>query len=77
METKTKTFDAVAESRKWREAASQKLNAMSRVERLAYLKNLGERVRAEMRARQIAQPAARALASFPPAVSIDPFSRAK
>lgn len=57
METKTKTFDAVAESRKWREAASQKLNAMSRAERLAYLKNLGERVRAEMRSRQIAQPA--------------------
>ena len=53
METKTKTFDAVAESRKWREAASQKLNAMSRAERLAYLKSLGERVRAEMRSRQI------------------------
>ena len=48
---------AVAESRKWREAASQKLNAMSRAERLAYLKSLGERVRAEMRSRQIAQPA--------------------
>lgn len=58
METKTKTFDAVAESRKWREAASQKLNAMSRPERLAYLKNLGERVRSEMRSRQIAQRAA-------------------
>lgn len=57
METKTKTFDAVAESRKWREAASQKLNAMSRAERLAYLKGLGERVRAEMRSRQIAKPA--------------------
>ena len=55
METKTKTFDAVAESRKWREAASQKLNAMSRAERLAYLKNLGERVRTEMRSRQIAK----------------------
>ena len=54
METKTKTFDAVAESRKWREAASQKLNAMSHAERLAYLKNLGERVRAELRSRQIA-----------------------
>ena len=55
METKTKTFDAVAESRKWREAASQKLNAMSRAERLAYLKNLGDRVRAEMRSRQTAE----------------------
>ena len=60
METKTKTFDAVAESRKWREAASQKLNAMSRAERLAYLKCLGERVRAEMRSRQNVQPAVEA-----------------
>jgi hypothetical protein len=58
METKTKTFDAVAESRQWRAAASQKLNAMSRAERLAYLKVLGERVRAEMRSRQDAEPAA-------------------
>ena len=58
METKTKTFDAVAESRKWREAASQKLNAMSRAERFAYLKSLGERVRAEMRSRQIGKPVA-------------------
>ena len=58
METKTKTFDAVAESRKWREAASQKLNAMSRAERLDYLKSLGERVRAELRSRQNAKPAA-------------------
>lgn len=57
METKTKTFDAVAESRKWREAASQKLNAMSRAERLAYLKSLGDRVRSEMRSRQIDKPA--------------------
>ena len=56
METKTKTFDAVAESRKWREAASQKLNAMSRAERLAYLKSLGERVHAELRSRQNAKP---------------------
>jgi len=58
METKTKAFDAVAESRKWREAASQKLNAMSRPERLAYLKSLGERVRADLRSRQDARPAA-------------------
>jgi hypothetical protein len=48
METKTKTFDTVAESRQWREAASQKLNGMRRAERLAYLKSLGERVRAEI-----------------------------
>lgn len=52
METKMKAFDAVAESRKWREAASRKLNAMSPTERLAYLKALGERVRAESRAKQ-------------------------
>jgi uncharacterized small protein (DUF1192 family) len=58
METKTKAFDAVAESRKWREAANQKLNAMSCSERLAYLKSLGERVRAELRSRQNAKPAA-------------------
>ena len=55
METKTKTFDAVAESRQWREAASQKLNAMSRMERLAYLKSLGESVRTELRSRQLAK----------------------
>jgi hypothetical protein len=30
-------FDAVAESRKWREATSRKLFAMSREERFAYL----------------------------------------
>lgn len=35
METKTKAFDAVQESRKWREEASRKLNAMSMTERLA------------------------------------------
>ncbi|MCE9611510.1 MAG: hypothetical protein K8R23_15035 [Chthoniobacter sp.] len=57
METKTETFDAVAKLRKWREATSQKLNAMSRAKRLAYLKNLGERVRAEIRSRQDAKPA--------------------
>ena len=30
-------FDAVAESRKWREATSRRLFAMSREERMAYL----------------------------------------
>jgi len=58
MMTKKKTFDAVAESRKWREATSRKLNAMSRAERLAYLKEVGERMRAELRARHPAVPAA-------------------
>jgi hypothetical protein len=36
-------FDAVAESRKWREATSRKLSAMSREERLAYLNTARER----------------------------------
>jgi hypothetical protein len=49
METKIKTFDAVEESRKWREAASRRLNAMSRKERIAHLNALGEKVRAELR----------------------------
>jgi hypothetical protein len=50
MATKTKSFDAVAESRKWREATSRKLDAMSRGERLAYLHQETERIRAKMRA---------------------------
>jgi hypothetical protein len=58
MMTKKKTFDAVAESRKWREATSRKLNAMSRTERLAYLKEVGERMRAELRTRHPTVPAA-------------------
>jgi len=43
METKTKTFDAVAESRKWREATSAKLNAMSCEEQLKYLSEVHAR----------------------------------
>jgi hypothetical protein len=49
METKTKTFDAVEESRKWKEATSRRLNAMSRDARIAHLNALGEKVRAELR----------------------------
>lgn len=52
MNPKIKAFDCVAESRKWREAASAKLNAMSREEELAYLHALGERVRTELRHRE-------------------------
>jgi len=37
----------VAESRKWREATSRKLDAMSREERQAYLESVRERYRAE------------------------------
>jgi len=51
MATQTKTFDALAESRKWREATSRKLDAMSPAQRLAHLKIVGDRVRAEMRVR--------------------------
>ena len=40
-------FDAVAESRKWREATSRKLDAMSGAERLAYLESVRERYLAE------------------------------
>ena len=47
METKNKAFDAVAESRKWREATSRKLDAMTVAERLAYLSNVRERYAAE------------------------------
>jgi hypothetical protein len=54
MVTTTKAFDAVAESRKWREATSRKLDGMSRAERAAYLKSRGECVRAELRARHTA-----------------------
>jgi hypothetical protein len=48
METKNKTFDAVEESRKWRESTSRRLNAMSRDARIAHLNALGEKVRAEL-----------------------------
>ena len=40
---KTKTFDAVAESRKWREATSRRLDAMPLTERLVYLAGVRER----------------------------------
>jgi len=36
METKTKPFDAVAESRKWKEAVARKTEGMTRMEVLAY-----------------------------------------
>ena len=47
METKTKIFDAVAESRKWREATSRKLDGMSREERLEYLRQVRENYAAQ------------------------------
>ena len=42
-----KTFDAVAESRKWREETSRVLNAMSREERLEYLRQVRENYAAQ------------------------------
>jgi hypothetical protein len=54
METKTKTFDAVAESRKWREATSRKLDAMTVEERIAYLQGVRERHAAERKSRKVA-----------------------
>lgn len=54
METKTKSFDAVAESRKWREATSRKLDAMSLEERLAHLRKIRDRYAA---AQQSIEPA--------------------
>ena len=50
METKNKAFDAVAESRKWREETSRKLDAMSLEERLVYLGSVRERYVAEREA---------------------------
>jgi hypothetical protein len=47
METKTKSFDAVEMSRHLREDTSRKLNAMTRENRLAYLRQVRERYAAE------------------------------
>lgn len=54
MDTKTKAFDAVAESRKWREATSRKLDAMTVEERVAYLQKARERYAAEEKDRRSA-----------------------
>jgi len=42
MTTKTKKFDAVAESRKWKEAVGRELNAMTMEERLAHFRKVRE-----------------------------------
>jgi len=55
METKTKTFDAVEESRKWRKTTSRKLDAMKLEQRLNYLRQIGDAYdaeRADRRARR-------------------------
>lgn len=67
MNPKTKAFDCVEESRKWREAASARLNAMSGEEELAHLHALGERVRAQLRGKRAASSEALVLREEPPA----------
>ncbi|MEM1158048.1 MAG: hypothetical protein AAF649_11385 [Verrucomicrobiota bacterium] len=47
--TKTKQFDAVAESRKWREATSNKLDSMTLQDRLAYLLDSKQQYQAKKR----------------------------
>jgi len=47
-----KKFDAVAESRKWREASSRQLDAMTREERRAYLEDLSKRHFARLEVQQ-------------------------
>jgi hypothetical protein len=47
MEATTKAFDAVAESRKWRETTSRKLDAMTTDECITYLRTLGEQYASE------------------------------
>ncbi len=54
METKKKKFDAVEMSRELREKTSALLNAMTREEQLAYLKDVREKYRAEWNRRQSA-----------------------
>lgn len=66
MNPKIKAFDCVEESRKWREAASARLNAMSAEEELAYLHALGERVRSQWRGKQATSSEALVLREEPP-----------
>jgi hypothetical protein len=67
MNRKIKTFDCVAESRQWREAASARLNAMSAEEELAHLHALCERVRSQLRGKQATSSGALVLREETPA----------
>jgi hypothetical protein len=49
METKNKDFDAVSESRRWRETTSHKLDAMTLEERVVYLQNVRKRYATEQK----------------------------
>lgn len=60
MDAPTKTFDAVAESRKWREATSRKLDAMTTEERIDYLRALGEQYAGKRMAQHPARESAAA-----------------
>lgn len=51
----SQTFDAIAESRKWREATSRKLDAMSLEERLAHLQKVRDHYAAAQKSRQPAK----------------------
>ena len=53
METKKKAFDAVAESRRWRDSTSRKLDAMSVPERLIHLQSVRSGYAARQRTRQV------------------------
>lgn len=66
MNPKTKAFDCVEESRKWREAASARLNAMSGEEELAHLHALGERVRSQWRGKPVTSNEGLVLREEPP-----------
>ena len=52
METKTKIFDAVVESRKWRDVTSRKLDAMSLEQRLAHLEEVRGRYATAQKSRR-------------------------
>lgn len=52
METKTQTFNAVEESRKWRETTSRKLDAMKLDQRIHYLRQIGDAYDSERAARR-------------------------
>lgn len=66
MNPKIKAFDCVEDSRKWREAAGARLNAMSAEEEQAHLRALGERVRSQRRGKPAASREALMLREEPP-----------
>lgn len=67
MNPKTKAFDCVEESRKWREVASARLNAMTAEQELAHLHALGERTRARLRGKSATPSRSPVLREEPPA----------